>query len=651
MKILVYFTIFFLVPFNSISQSECSKLKSNNNHQKSNRLSLHEIELTEKYDVTHYDLSIELSDLTNHIEGIVKTSIITLENLDTLLFELHENHSITNIKINSIDNNFIHENSSVKIPYTALQGSDIEITITYAGFTPSANLNPLSGSGLTNTLDTETNTNITYSLSEPFYAYEWWPCKQSLTDKADSCKLRITVPANCKAGSNGLLIDIDTLQSGKKTFIWKHLYPISYYLISVAVADYEEYSFYQPISGTDKSLLIQNYLYKNTDFKNKWLENINLTGEFTNLFSELFGPYPFIDEKYGHCTAPIGGGMEHQTMTTQQDFNKNLTAHELGHQWFGNNVTCSSWKDIWINEGFATYAQYLMLENLFPSEAPIQMIDYHARAMQYLDGSIFVLDSLNTNRIFNYRLTYCKGAAFIHTLRFIIDNDVLFFNTLRNFQNDYKGRSASAKDFKEYLLKKTTINFDEIFEELYYGEGFPTYSLRWNQSGNDLILELHQEPSGAFLTQLFTQPVEVKLRLSNSSDTIIRLNIEKNDQQYYFNNFGRVEQVTEIDPSNWIMNNIDTILMDTSLNNETFTNLENDVFEVYPNPTSTILQAEVHLDGINTLTIFDLYGKSLFETTFENFTEIDLNSLPNSTYIIELTTAEQQKYYKKISKI
>ena len=149
--------------------------------------------------------------------------------------------------------------------------------------------------------------------------------------------------------------------------------------------------------------------------------------------------------------------MEHQTMTTQIHFNKNLTAHELAHQWFGNNVTCKSWKDIWVNEGFATYSQYLMLEKLYPDEALAQIIAYQNKSMEYLDGSIYVLYTINTSRIFDYRLTYAKCAAFIHTLRYLVNNDSLFFNNLKQFQKDFKGGSASAEDVSLYLEKNSNI--------------------------------------------------------------------------------------------------------------------------------------------------------------------------------------------------
>ncbi|MCH2231983.1 MAG: hypothetical protein MK105_16730 [Crocinitomicaceae bacterium] len=219
----------------------------------------------------------------------------------------------------------------------------------YDGIPPNGATNPLGGAGMTNGSSPSWGNQVTWSLSEPFSAYEWWPCKQSLTDKADSVGIKITVPSTCKAGSNGVLENVVDLGNSLTRYEWKHRHPIDYYLVSVAVAQYVEYNVYANPTGAASPILIQNYIYDNPATLNNFQNDIDETVDFMELFAELYGPYPFEDEKYGHCMAPLSGGMEHQTMTTQGWFAKSLTAHELGHQWWGNNVTCASWADIWVN--------------------------------------------------------------------------------------------------------------------------------------------------------------------------------------------------------------------------------------------------------------------------------------------------------------
>ena len=336
---------------------------------------------------------------------------------------------------------------------------------------------------------------VVWSLSEPFSAYEWFPCKQSLTDKADSSYFFITVPSNLKAGSNGLLENVIDLGNGFSRYEWKHRHPIVYYLISVSVASYVEYNVYANPAGAPNPILIQNYIYDNPQTLPYFQDDIDETVDFMELFYDLYGPYPFEGEKYGHCMAPFSGGMEHQTMTTQGFFTKGLTAHELGHQWWGDYVTCASWCDIWINEGFASYSEYLMLENLYPNEANGHMADVHDNVMNQNGGSVWVLDSLNENRIFSGRLTYNKGAAIIHTMRYMINDDVQFFQMLKDFLTNHGNGTAYGVDFKNAMENASGEDFNTLFEQWYFGEGYPTYSLAWQQMGNDLIVEISHTSS------------------------------------------------------------------------------------------------------------------------------------------------------------
>jgi len=440
------------------------------------------------------------------------------------------------------------------------------------------------------------------------------------------------------------------LNNGKTRFEWRHLNPINYYLISVAVAQYQEYSFYTKLANGD-SLLIQNFIYDDSTFFNYSKLNIDSTAAYLRVFSKLYGPYPFNKEKYGHCTAPLGGGMEHQTMTTQVHFDKNLTAHELAHQWFGNSVTCSTWKDIWINEGFATYSQYLMLEKMYPDESENQIIQYQNTSMNYLDGSISVKDTLNTSRIFDYRLTYAKGAAFIHTLRYLIDNDSTFFFSLKEFQTNFKGGSASAEDVRFYLEKNTSVNLKPAFDELYYGEGFPTYSVKWNSFGTDLVIDISQRPSGEFLTQFFTQPIELKIELSNKVDTIIKIKIDDQNRKLYIENFGKIKSIKEIDPLNWLINKVDTIYKDITLDLTGLNNSMIETVEVYPNPTNKIITIIVHNLGENTIEIIDSKSRTILSNVFSKEIDIDLSDFKNGEYLGRIITSDNEIYLKKIIKL
>ena len=157
-------------------------------------------------------------------------------------------------------------------------------------------------------------------------------------------------------------------------------------------------------------------------------------------------------------------------MTTQGFFEKTLTSHELAHQWFGDHVTCASWCDIWVNEGFASYSEQLMLEHLYPTQSAQNMLNVHNSVMSQSGGSVWVLDSLNEARIFDSRLTYDKGSAIIHTMRFVVNNDSTFFNALKQYQIQYKDSVAKGLDVKTSLESASGLNLNNLFQEWYFGE-------------------------------------------------------------------------------------------------------------------------------------------------------------------------------------
>ena len=194
--------------------------------------------------------------------------------------------------------NYSRVNSAIKVPVNALSDEQFIIETTYDG-TPQPLLNPLGGSGMSQDDSPTWGNDVVWSLSEPFSAYEWFPCKQSLTDKADSSYFYIIVPSNLKAGSNGVLTQVTDLGNGFKVDTnGKTGHPIDYYLISVSVASYVEYNIYANPTGAPNPILIQNYIYDNPQTLPYFQDDIDETVDFMELFYELFGPYPFEDEKY-----------------------------------------------------------------------------------------------------------------------------------------------------------------------------------------------------------------------------------------------------------------------------------------------------------------------------------------------------------------
>lgn len=615
----------------------CSKRDAFGAQLKSASLSVSQIAETERYDVHFYALDLEMTNLSTDVAGTGEIHGTSHEALDDVLFELYDGFTISEIRLNGTPTTYTRTGTAVIVPVNIAQGVNFVIAVDYNGTPPTGASTPFGGSGMSNDNSPSWGNQVTWSLSEPFSAYEWWPCKQSLTDKADSSSVKVTVPNNCMAGSNGVLEAVVDLGNGTKRFEWMHRHAIDYYLISVAIAEYVEYNVYANPAGAASPILIQNFIYNNPATLPNFQDDINETVDFLELFSDLFGMYPFADEKYGHCMAPLSGGMEHQTMTTQGFFNKGLTSHELGHQWWGDNATCGSWADIWVNEGFASYCEYLMLENLYPGNEPKNdMLDRHDNIMSENGGSVWVLDSLDEGRIFSGRLTYDKGAAIIHTFRFMLDDDAAFFQALQNLQVDFADSTMIGLDVKEAMESSSGVNLDNAFQEWYFGEGFPTYSARWNTIGSDLILEISHTTSSS--TPTFTNPLEVRFSRTFGGDTIIRVEINANVEQYTFSGLGNVNNLLSLDPNNWIINDIGTIAKDITLTNSIENlALQND-YIISPNPSNGKYVIESEMAGSHNYRVFDTRGRLLMEGSFNESMQLDLTSKVNGKYLVQLTS-------------
>lgn len=600
---------------------------------RSNSLTVAQIAETEKYDVHYYALDITMDNLSTDVAGTGEIHGEARVTLDSVLFELFPSLVISEIRLNGTPTPFSVNSSAVKVPVNLTVGQPFILEIDYAGTPPTAATNPLGGSGMTNASSPSWGNQVTWSLSESFAAYEWWPCKQSLTDKADSSKVKITVPNNCMAGSNGTLDTIVDLMNGTSRYEWVNHHPIDYYLISVSVAEYVEYNTYAHPVGCPDSVLVQNYVYNNPGTLPNFQADIDATGSYIELFAELYGPYPFQDEKYGHCMAPIGGGMEHQTMTTLGFFEKGLISHELGHQWWGDNVTCASWTDIWINEGFASYSEYLMKENMYPGQATSFMNDAHNSVKSQPGGSTWVLDSLNEGAIFSGRLVYDKGAAIIHTFRYIMDDDSVFFQTLKDFQVAFADSTAKGVDMRDAMTSASGIDYTNAFNEWYFGEGYPTYSARWNVAGNDLHLKVTHTTSSS--TPLFTNPIDLRLTRSGANDTVIRVPINANTMEYVIPGMGNVLTVAEIDPANWVINKVGSLIYDANYF-ASVEEIEQASLVIYPNPSNGIFQVQSDIEGVQKITVRDTRGRIVQEGTFTGNYTIDLSSADNGYYIIHL---------------
>jgi len=604
------------------------------------------------YDVKHYHLTLEISNTDTHIEGVAEVVVEATRNLDTLVLELHNGLDVTDIMFtddigsmtypaeNELD--FEHYNDAIYIELnrTYNQGELFRVKITYGG---DAGQDRGFFAGITSRKDLDYGFDVTYTLSEPHNARDWFPVKQVLEDKIDSVTFRLMCDQDLLAGSNGLLVKVEEAGSDH-ILTWKTHYPMAYYLLSFAVADYMDYSFNAALSDEGDSVLVQNFLYNTDDVLTDWKEEIDETGSLITLYSQLLTNYPFAEEKYGHSMAPLGGGMEHQTMTTIKNFNFFLVAHELAHQWFGNYITCGNWQDIWINEGFASYMEYVAAEHLrSKEEADSWMENAISIALGEQRGSVYVPAEHveNESRLFSFSLSYKKGAILLHMIRFILDDDDLFFEVLRTYLTQYQNGLATGEDFQAILDEVSEMDFSCFFQQWYYGEGYPIFQLFWEQKGDSLAIRSEQTGTAADITPLFQVPFELDIVLSSGHSQRVRLMQQSNQEEFTLLVEGVVERVV-FDPGNHLLK---TATVSQKL-------LVDKPFRYGPNPvTNELIIQFPNISLIDAVRILNLSGQEIYRTTgTDNPLTLNLSDLADGPYLLELTSASQT-YQERIVKI
>ena len=291
------------------------------------RIAYYQYPSMNKYDLKYLKIDIAVEANNRYVSGSSLTRSVVTQRLDTFICELKANMTVDSAFINGVKiTTFTQSADHVFVPLTpALAiGSTIEALFYYRGTTSSLGVFAGTVSG--------TTLSYTATLSESYQAREWFPIKQLLNDKIDSTDIWITTSASNMAGCNGILQQVLTLPNGKKQYQWKTRYAQNYYMPSFSVGNYQEYKNYaKPAAMAPDSILIQHYIAQDATYLASNKTNLDRTPIFVEKLSELYGLYPFKNEKYGHTQANIGGGMEHQTMSTMVSFGASLIAHELAH--------------------------------------------------------------------------------------------------------------------------------------------------------------------------------------------------------------------------------------------------------------------------------------------------------------------------------
>ena len=590
---------------------------------------------TANYDISYHRLYWEVDPTKAQIKGEVTTYFTALSDMNQIVFDLADNMQVSSIIQRGQSLNYKQNNEElvIDLPLTQNKSKLDSLTVFYSG-------NPVSsgfGSFEINTHGSS-NTPVLWTLSEPYGAKGWWPCKQDLIDKIDSVDIKIKHPAQYKAASNGLLMSEKA--EGLSTIThWRHKYPIPAYLIAIAVTNYSVYKENAPELPFD----IVNYVYP--EGLNTAKNSTAITPDIMVLFNDLFEMYPFSKEKYGHAQFGWGGGMEHTTMTFMGGWSRGLIAHELAHQWFGNKITCGSWEDIWLNEGFATYLDGLVYENFNGQALFSQWRKSVVNSVTSIaSGSTFVTDTTSVSRIFNSRLTYRKGAMILHMLRYKIGDDN-FFTAVKNYLADptLAFSYAKTKDLQRHLEATSLIDLDEFFADWFYGEGYPEYDLVWSQNDSDQIIHFQvsqdqSHPSVSF----FEMPLPVTVTGASGESEKLRLEVSENEQLFSIQLNFKVVSV-QIDPETQLISKNNRAVL--GLDSESLQNM----ISVYPNPASDMLNLATNgIIYIKKITIYNVLGEKILEIA-DPTNQISLYKLDFGAHLVVIDT-DQGSLHKTILK-
>lgn len=601
----------------------------------------------EQYDVKYVKLDLAMSHLNTDVSGNATTqAVVNAGGMGKYVFELSDKLTIDSFRFNGVKMpvlNISTDLKSVTLPAPLSAGAAFSAQVFYHGTT-------LNGSGFfTHGLvhsALSSGTNITFSLSDPDLAKEWWPCKQSLTDKIDSADLWFTVPAAAKAGSNGRLMNTTTLGSNVR-YEWKTCYPIEYYLISVAIAPYVDHSQVVHFSGSSDSMPVQHFVYDTASFMPLYGPAIDSTPQMVDYFSLLYGRFPFWKEKYGHCIAPLSGGMEHQTMTTLGAFTTPLIAHELGHEWWGDCVTYASWQDIWMSEGWAAYSEQLYVEKFWGAAA---FKNYRTAVFNRVSGgaggSVYVDDTTNVYRIFDSRLTYDKGAAVAHMLRYIAPSDNAFFSGLRAYQQKYAYGTATTDSFRAVMEAAYGRPLDTFFNQWIYAQGYPIYSGSWNQKGSDVYIQLNQNVSFPGSLNYFVMPLVLQLK-SATGDTLVKVYFDATQQLYHFT-WNRTMTDFVIDPNDDVVNRTGLIINDPTL---AVKSVNNGAINISPNPTTESWKVSGLVKGSH-VKLVDASGRLVWQQdAAQQSLSISSRALPAGIYTLQIQTPDSAHTSYKLEKL
>lgn len=487
------------------------------------------------FNVIKYTLDIDL--FKNHLSPYPNdfTANMTVKFMvDSVLNSITLNAGNPSLQINAVSlagTSFTHANDllHITLDHTYVPGDLVEVGIKYK------HLN-IDDFGF------YANGGFVFTDSEPEGARRWMPCYDKPSDKAQ-WELKAKVHKNVKLGSNGILAD-SVVVADTLWYTWASYQNVATYLMVITSKMNYNLDIVNWVHPNNPQWVVPMRFYYNNGEQPGPMKAI--IGDMTTFFSETFCDHPFSKNGFATLNDEFSwGGMENQTLTSLCPgcWSEYLVAHEFAHQWFGDMITCATWADLWLNEGFATFSEALWAEHTIGYSGYKNEIQ--GDAAYYLQANpewpisdpAWAVTTPEAGVLFNYAVTYCKGACVLHLLRYTI-GDSAFFQVLNQYAADtnLKYKSAVIPDFIQHVNTVTGQDYQWFFDQWIYQANHPVYENNYyfQNMGNGqwkISFTVHQVQTNA---GFFKMPIEIRVLGLNGLDTTFKVMNEYNHQGFEF---------------------------------------------------------------------------------------------------------------------
>ncbi|WP_249044441.1 M1 family metallopeptidase [Crossiella equi] len=417
------------------------------------------------YDVSHYDIRLKYQPATDTLGGT--TTLVATPTQDLTKFNLDFALPVKAVRVNGAKAAFT-QTADAEVVVTpsrvAAKGSLLTVSVEYEGIPSQVKVN-----GETSWRRTSDGAN---AINEPHIARWWYPSSDHPTDKA-TFDISVAVPTGTEVLSNGVLKSQSAQPGGWMRWNWRSTKPMATYLAFLAIGQYQ----ISQSTGHNGQPFLSAYAEGMGEFEGAAKASIERTPEVIEFLETVFGPWPFEAQGGVVPKEGLGFALENQTRPTystaffRNGDNLNVVVHELAHQWFGDSVSVASWRNIWLNEGFATYAPWLWSEHKGEGTAQ-EWFDFTYN--RYAENDPFwqvVIGEPGSGNEF-HGAVYDRGALAVHAIRKAV-GDQVFFQTLRTWQENKRYGNATIEQFKALAEVLSGKKLDEVFNTWVFSKGKP----------------------------------------------------------------------------------------------------------------------------------------------------------------------------------